>query len=250
MSWGSILFISFEKNIYHVVRNNHLILLDLMNDDFSILSKEQTKILIMAFEESSWDINDEGLVQSANLDNDKSEFTRFMISKNVISTHLSTSKQKINISQKYINSFLSWKIPKFKLKNISLFYFILAIRSIFDAKKLRKRDGFLSIVENINKNKRHLYQTESSVDINRLVDSYNFATNFFYSATRCLEWSAGLTFMLQKLNVKANFIVGIQTHPFISHAWVEINNVPIGNEVQDCDFLSEILIKSTFENIE
>lgn len=224
-------------------------MLDLINDDFSILSEEQTQILIMAFEEFSWDVNDDGLLQSENLDNTKTEFTKFLIRKNIISTHLSTSKQKINITQKHINSFFSWKTPQLQLKNISLFYFILSVKFIFVAKKMRKRDGFFSIIENINKNKHPLYQIESSIDIETLINSYNFATNFFYSTTRCLDWSAGLIFMLQKLNVKANFIVGIQTHPFISHAWVEINDVPIGNKVQDCDILSKIIIESTFENI-
>lgn len=244
------MFINFEKNIFHVIRNGQLIVLDVTKNSFKILSEKQSDIVKLAFETSSWKINSDSYLKPDKFGKEEVKFIQFLINNNVISSKLSSKQQDLNLTLNAKNTFFSWTPPRTKIENVSLLYFFLSIKFLFVAKRLIKRDGFLSIIKHIHNKRIPVLRISSDVNIEKAINSFNFATNFFSSTTRCLAWSAGLIFLLQRLQVKATFVVGIQTYPFISHAWVEIDDIPIGNNKQDCEALSKIIVEKTFESTE
>lgn len=81
-----------------------------------------------------------------------------------------------------------------------------------------------------------------------LASAINKASNYVPLRIECLEWSSTLVLMALKRGWKCNLIIGVQSHPFYAHAWVESNN----NIIVDSKDLSSnmAIILSTPFNIE
>lgn len=67
-----------------------------------------------------------------------------------------------------------------------------------------------------------------SVDLASFVGSVEAAVGTYPLPVSCLEWSFALAKSFQRAGVPARFVVGVQTHPFVSHAWVEVANTVFG----------------------
>jgi hypothetical protein len=57
-----------------------------------------------------------------------------------------------------------------------------------------------------------------------MVSSLNKATQFYPYRIKCLEWSVALSFLCLLKKYKTTFNIGIQNYPFVSHAWVEVED--------------------------
>ncbi|MCQ6260221.1 lasso peptide biosynthesis B2 protein [Pseudomonas sp. Q11] len=86
-----------------------------------------------------------------------------------------------------------------------------------------------------NKGKLHgLFQTLRSSpfddmvaddkELTVIVSNVNLAILFLWRKTKCLEFAYTVARIAFIHKIKCRFVVGVQTHPFISHAWVEGEN--------------------------
>lgn len=60
--------------------------------------------------------------------------------------------------------------------------------------------------------------------VKRVVDAVDIASVFYYKRVMCLHRSFAAVRLLRKSGVKAQLIIASRPLPFLSHAWVEVDN--------------------------
>jgi hypothetical protein len=60
--------------------------------------------------------------------------------------------------------------------------------------------------------------------VKRVVDSVDIASVFYYKRVMCLHRSFAAVRLMRKSGVKAELIIASRPLPFLSHAWVEVDN--------------------------
>jgi hypothetical protein len=60
--------------------------------------------------------------------------------------------------------------------------------------------------------------------VKRVVDAVDIASVFYYKRVMCLHRSFAAVRMLRRSGVKADLIIASRPLPFLSHAWVEVDN--------------------------
>ncbi|WP_051271594.1 lasso peptide biosynthesis B2 protein [Shimazuella kribbensis] len=59
----------------------------------------------------------------------------------------------------------------------------------------------------------------------------NKAKKLFLSRTACLEQSLALFLYATSKSKKVDLCVGVRVAPFVSHAWIEVNGVPVQEDL-------------------
>ena len=72
--------------------------------------------------------------------------------------------------------------------------------------------------------------------LHTLCHAVDLACIFYPRKVLCLQRSAATVLLLRAHGFKAEMVIGVQTLPFASHAWVEINSVV----VNDKPYVSEL----------
>jgi hypothetical protein len=67
-------------------------------------------------------------------------------------------------------------------------------------------------------------QDTSPERVKRVVDAIDIASVFYYRRVMCLHRSFAAVRMLRKSGVDAELIIAARPLPFMSHAWVEVDN--------------------------
>jgi hypothetical protein len=70
----------------------------------------------------------------------------------------------------------------------------------------------------------------------QLCHAMDLACVFYFKRVQCLQRSAATTVLLRRHGWKAEFVIGAQLLPFMSHAWVEIED----RVVNDKPYIPEI----------
>ena len=100
--------------------------------------------------------------------------------------------------------------------------------------------GFYSLIKAIKrKNIGCVRKDAKEFDI--LATALNQACFYFPIKTKCLEWSAALTFMGLRRKWKCNLEIGVQNLPFAAHAWVKADDKVIADSHNLPETLSVIL---------
>jgi hypothetical protein len=60
--------------------------------------------------------------------------------------------------------------------------------------------------------------------VKRVVDAVDIASVFYYKRVMCLHRSFAAVRLMRKSGVKAELIIASRPLPFLSHAWVEVDN--------------------------
>lgn len=60
--------------------------------------------------------------------------------------------------------------------------------------------------------------------VRRVVDAVDIASVFYYKRVMCLHRSFAAVRILRRKGVDAKLIIGTRPLPFMSHAWVEVDN--------------------------
>lgn len=60
--------------------------------------------------------------------------------------------------------------------------------------------------------------------VKRVVDAVDIASVFYFKRVMCLHRSFAAVRMLRRSGVDAQLIIASRPLPFLSHAWVEVNN--------------------------
>ena len=101
--------------------------------------------------------------------------------------------------------------------------FIRAYLSLLLVERFLATNDFAGLYENV---RRYPVKTGSSVpgEIPRICHAVDLACIWYGKQVLCLQRSAVAVRLLRHCGIPAQMIIGAQTLPFKSHAWVEVRN--------------------------
>jgi hypothetical protein len=100
--------------------------------------------------------------------------------------------------------------------------------------------GFYGLIKAIKQKKVGCVRRDAN-EFDVLAAALNQACFYFPIKTKCLEWSATLTFMGLRRKWKCNLEIGVQNLPFAAHAWVKVDDKVIADIQNLPETLSVIL---------
>ncbi|WP_169818223.1 lasso peptide biosynthesis B2 protein [Shimazuella kribbensis] len=68
------------------------------------------------------------------------------------------------------------------------------------------------------------------------------AKRLFLSRTACLEQSLALFLFVASYNKKVDWCVGVRLAPFVSHAWIEIEGIPVNEPLEVSEYKKVVLV--------
>lgn len=221
-------YLNFKKDIYHVFLDNELILLDIVSDDFIFFDLKES-LSIKKFIETNGNFND----------NNKS----IIFCKQFLEYTKTPPKLLIYNNIKGVDAH-SWRDVKFYLKHPkhrltikNKILIIIICFFIFNFKSLNSRIKLFKFLKNKYKNsfnKIDNFANSSNIYIHSVL-------KFLPYQAKCLEHSfiLGIYLILNGYNCNINF--GVQKYNFLSHAWVDLNNVVIGDNPNLSSDIAKIL---------
>lgn len=76
----------------------------------------------------------------------------------------------------------------------------------------------------------------SSFEIEQIGHAVDLASIWYWKRVLCLQRSAATVCLLKRCGAPAELVIGAQSMPFKSHAWVELN----GRVIQDKPYMPEV----------
>lgn len=199
--------------VYH----QDMVVLDVCEDSFSIIQdanveNEIMKLITLTKNEYSW-LHDIGIIKDIGY---------------------------VKGADRVMTSFLEerWMLPERQAIKPSCGFgmMIRFIKFFLNARNVRRK-GFPWIASKI-KNKRKtingiddFVKNESDEIINTSINEVSSVFYLLGASSNCLTYSFCLVQRLLENGIDAKLVVGVRTRPFFSHAWVEVNNVVINDDV-------------------
>lgn len=97
--------------------------------------------------------------------------------------------------------------------------------------------GLKNLIESV----RQQNTCRCSAEPETLIRCLNWACLVYVRKTKCLEWAVALILLGAQYGLTMRLVVGVQNRPFYAHAWVEMNGVIVGDDVDLRGKLSVIL---------
>lgn len=72
----------------------------------------------------------------------------------------------------------------------------------------------------------------SATAVTAMVDAVDLACTWYPKTAPCLQRSAVLCRQLRQAGVGAVLVIGVQRFPFRSHAWVEVEGIPVNERAR------------------
>jgi hypothetical protein len=184
-----------DKETFVTWFDNQIILLDLVDDEYIVLSQADSKILWM----------------------------------NLIK-HQKPIKSYQNINSRLGVSSDCWRLEREHIShNLNLRLIALSLRTLRVVHRTSAEHRLLGLVRLLN-NERirgiHVHKQNRC----SIVPSLNAACLIYPRKTKCLEWACALFIVRARLGLKSNLVIGVQNRPFYAHAWVEADGEIIGDD--------------------
>jgi hypothetical protein len=241
-----------EEHIYFTFFNKEAIILDLKKNAYLLLPTELSKALSFALTHQFEiiDINKNKFIPLIG-DHEEMLFSD-------IEVHIHKLRKLGILSNKFYyspayqhkidNNFSSgaenvdWKLPYGELNKVvpnhlireAYIYLALVHMNL-------KLFGFYHIIKWVKKKKNVKYINVSPDQFETLITALNKACFYFPIKTKCLEWATALALLGLKRKWKCNLEIGVQTMPFIAHAWVNVDNKVLADDNTLPQSLSVIL---------
>lgn len=238
--------------IYLTYFNAEIIVLDLQKDQYMILSEYISKIVDLALNNEF--LNENGTYVLADykeciLPEDFDKTIKYLQETGIL------SKKKYN--DPYIRKLkkgkfsagahnVDWRMSSSELTdNVTILKVLEAYFTLIKVYFIVNVFGFKGLIKAI-KNKGEFYCNENKTnEFNLLVTALNKACFYFPIKTKCLEWSAALTFMGLRRKLKCNIEIGVQNLPFAAHAWVNADGRVIA-DIQDLPETLSVILSEPF----
>ncbi len=235
-----------NKYIYLTYFNDEIIALDLQKDQYIFLS-QFSEVIYFALNNEFKYVQDKYVLAGNNDNHMPDDFNNAIkylreigvLSKINYDYSSAIQLKKTNFSAGAPN--IDWRISigdlDIKVKISMIFEaYVLLIKVYF----IINIFGFYSLIKAIKrKNIGCVRKDAKEFDI--LATALNQACFYFPIKTKCLEWSAALTFMGLRRKWKCNLEIGVQNLPFAAHAWVKADDKVIADSHNLPETLSVIL---------
>ena len=235
-----------NEYIYLTYFNDEIICLDLQKDQYILLS-ELSEVIYLALNNEFKRIQEKYVLadnEENRLPDDFDEAIEYLreigiLSKNDYNFAYIKQLKKGEFSAGAPN--IDWRMSNSDRDNkITKKMFLEAYLSLVQVYFILNICGFFGLIKAIKQKRVDCIKVDTKkFDI--LVAALNRACFYFPIKTKCLEWSAALTFMGLRRKWKCNMEIGVQNLPFAAHAWVTANEQVIADIQSLPETLSLIL---------
>ncbi len=104
--------------------------------------------------------------------------------------------------------------------------FFDAMKALHAAHRIARRNRIQGLVSWLHQSPSKA--RKQKVDLNSIVKNINIACLIYHGSTRCLHRAAALVRIALKHGYDARLIIGVQTQPFLAHAWAEVDSKVVG----------------------
>ena len=236
-----------HEYIYLTYFNDEIIALDLRKDQYILLSEFLSEVIFFALNNEFEHVQEKHVLTENGEDRLPDDFDEAIeylreigiLSKNNYSYPYIMPLKKRGFSAGAPN--VDWRMSSSDLDNkvtkkMILEAYLLLIKVYF----ILKIYGFCGLIKAIKRKKGGCIKRDAK-EFNVIVTALNKACFYFPVRTKCLEWSAALTFMGLRRKWKCNMEIGVQNLPFAAHAWVKADDKVIADTENLPKTLSVIL---------
>jgi len=246
------MYFHISKGIYISYFNNEFVVLDIYNDKYHILSQEVSSSVVFALD-NEFKLDGDKYVslnpKTTILLNNFNDYVKYLIDLRILSwnNHIQPYTKEINKAKHSSGAAnLDWNMPKdnFYTKT-NTFVFLEAYVILIKVYALMNIFGFRGLIKAIQYNADKNCKKVNPEEFQTLVSALNKACFFFPVRTKCLEWSGALILLGLKRKFKCNIEIGVQTIPFLAHAWVRAGDMVIADS-QDLPQTLSIILSEPF----
>lgn len=241
------MYLHLSSHIYLAYYNDDMICLDLNEDTYTIFSSI-ANIVISYIILNSVEYEDKKYIPSSHTSISNSEFDsiiKLLISKKVIQKLLYAHPSHNVINKKVSKGIRTseWSITNTENSNkISFFTLLYYLYILLKVRVILKVLGINYIIKTVIKKKNSIDNAQSNMEtVNKLRNNLNIACMFFPTKTKCLEWAIAYIFIAFRKKIKCNLVIGVQTMPFVAHAWIEYDNKPFSDSLDIANNVAIIL---------
>lgn len=203
------------KNDYYAINlDGEIVILDLNSNCFHFLDEEQTIAM------------DNYINGSSTFDSKLDDYT-FLFDKSLKSSNIvkyNNIEGIDNYSWSDVSHFINKDIQDIHIKD--KFYIVIIYCILFTGK-----DYFFKQKINLLK-----FLKKNTKNVNNNLDYVNSAANFIHKVSsklpfnlKCLENSLILAYFLTFKKYNFNLKIGVQKYDFLSHAWIEVDNIVVSD---------------------
>lgn len=208
-------YLAWPAHIHATVYNDTIIVLNEREDSFTFFDDDQTRFI-----RSVWGIN----IYEID-DVKKAEVTQLVASGLAIFS--SNPNEPISNDVKKSTGMVEsrWAVMDrgIKLEQIRAGYFLKASIYLRKAQKLSKSRKLSALLSGL-RSKTPTSQRTSDAQLLLIALNVNFAMKFMLKNVQCLEFAYAVARIAWESGLLCSFKIGVQIHPFISHAWIEGSN--------------------------
>lgn len=241
------MYLHFHKHINLAYYNQDLICLDLRKDQYLIFDSNAKKVIGYLLE-NPIHVQDGKYLPIYKIDLDAMTFNQIiqnLIKQKILRATLVEQKYSKAIYRKvsYGVKTEEWIAEHSHFAKKLAFFRLLAILFLMCSVRIwLKLFGIHRIIKTIRKRKPKKPINNHRV-VSELIHELNTACLYFPANTKCLEWAITYMFLAYKLNIDCKLIIGVQTQPFVAHAWVEYNGVPFSDSSHIANEVVPILVE-------
>lgn len=208
-------FVQWGRGVKSVIYNGRIIALNELCNDFVFFDESQSDFLISMLG-----------MHSSVLSQEQINSVDALILHGLISLQDKIAERVFEDEIISKGSFeCNWAVgdSKATLSSFSPKYFVQALYFLLSAKKSSGEGRLHDLLEDL----RSASSENMIVNTNELfkiASNVNLAIKFIWRKVKCLEFAFAVTRIAFLHNISCRFTIGVQTHPFISHAWVECDS--------------------------
>lgn len=197
----------FSPNFYPARVRDQIIIMNIVDDNFYILSHQESINLLMCYT-GEGNVTFMGLSVLTNTFNNYDKYNLFGV------------KDVLGVGVNF------WSLRNSDVSFNSLFCVVRFIKLLYISHKLIRR-GLPYTIDYLRKSFVAVRQRE--LDMHSLIKHLNAATLFYPLKTKCLERSVAFFCYVIQHGYQPVLKIGVQNRPFYSHAWIELDNEIIGD---------------------
>jgi hypothetical protein len=127
--------------------------------------------------------------------------------------------------------------------NFFKFDFCKSIMALIITNRILQKQGIKGVINLLQKqaSQTKKWETPKIDSLNNLMLALDRACQYYPRKVVCLAWASTFAYLCLKRGWFVQFVIGVQLHPFLAHAWVEREGEVIGDREDINSYLGVLL---------
>lgn len=206
-------YLALDEMVSAVSYNNCLVILKQKTDEFLFLNDSQSD-----FMRNIWDKD------ASTFTTEEKLAVEEMRSIGIVGPQLSPRERPLledeKVSIGLTDTRWSQSDVKVDIRSFRPHYFFKAMYLISSIRKVPEKYRLQRIIDSL-RSKREQQKVDNPRELFLIAENVNFAIRLSIKKVQCLEFAYAACSIAMQCGIFCTFRIGIQTHPFMSHAWIE-----------------------------